>query len=141
MSSEAQVLCLSDLQPGSEKVIEFVVSEEDLEVFAQLSGDRNPLHTDPDFAKTKGFRDKVVYGALLIAKLSQLIGMYLPGRDAILTGLNAAFRAPVHPGDVVQLRARVAHVSQATGAVNLSVHASIGHRTVMSGTAETVIRT
>lgn len=141
MSSEAQVLCLSDLKAGSDQTIKFVVSERDLEMFAELSGDRNPLHTDSVFAKTKGFRDKVVYGALLIAKLSQLIGMHLPGRDTIFTGLDVTFRAPVHPGDVVLLTAKIAHVSQATGAVNLSVHALIGDRIVMSGNAETVLRT
>lgn len=140
MNKYSKVLRFSDLQIGLEQTITFKITENDLERFEELSGDRNPLHKNSDFAKNKGFQEKVVYGALLIAKLSQLVGMYLPGRDSILTGLDIKFRAPVYPGDIVALTGTIVCLSHATSAVNLSVSGYVGDRKVLSGKAETVIR-
>ena len=64
---------------GATDSFEFVVSEAEQSSFAVLSGDFNPLHLDSDFAQARGLAGSVVYGGLIVAKVSQVIGMRLPG--------------------------------------------------------------
>ena len=80
---QARALELCDLTVGQSVVVELSIDDAQLRQFAELSGDFNPLHTDDAFARSKGFRGRVVYGALIIAKISELIGMRLPGKNSV----------------------------------------------------------
>lgn len=86
-----------DLTVGQSAAFDTVITGGDIDAFAQLSGDLNPLHTDAAFAHERGFGDRVVHGAHLVALASRLAGMYLPGRNALVLAINASFTAPVLP--------------------------------------------
>ena len=103
------------------------------------SGDFNPLHMDPDFARSKGFEGAVVHGALLVAKVSQLIGMRLPGRDSVWTGLSLQFRQPLYVGRVARVDAMVDRLSSATGMVVLKVRVLAGDILLAKGEAEVLL--
>ena len=83
------------LSVGQEFQLEICVTEPELSAFAEISGDFNPLHVDDVFARNAGFRGRVVHGAFLAARVSQLIGMRCPGRDALLTRMDLSFHAPL----------------------------------------------
>lgn len=73
------------------------VTYEDAIAFAKLSGDWNPLHTDPEHAANTAFRQPVLHGAFSAGLLSRLAGMYLPGTDCLLHNLRLRFVAPIIP--------------------------------------------
>jgi 3-hydroxybutyryl-CoA dehydratase len=70
-----------------------------LNAFCNLSGDTNPLHCDVNFAQSKGYPGKVVYGMLSASLYSRLAGVYLPGRNCLLQSVHADFLRPVFVGD------------------------------------------
>lgn len=117
----------------------FVVSDSDMETFASLSGDRNPLHCDDTFARSKGFAGRVVYGALLVARISQVIGMELPGRDAVWTGLEIQFVSPLMLGEAAEIEATVARISPAVRALELTLRIHSGGRVIARGKASAVV--
>lgn len=95
------------LELGQGAALEWQVSRDDIDRFAALSGDRNPLHVDADFARSRGFPDVVAHGYLLGAKVSALVGMLLPGRDCLILETTMAYPKPVHPGDLVRVAGEV----------------------------------
>ncbi len=127
---------LADLHEGMEVTVDFTISASDMDAFAAVSGDTNPLHCDTEFAQQKGFDGCVVYGALMIAKLSQLIGMHLPGRDSLWTTVSMQFQHPLYIGQPAQLRATISAVSEAVAMVMLKVEVTASHRQIAKGKAE-----
>ena len=136
---ESRVVVWSELNEGVLAAIDFVVSADDMQQFAALSGDYNPLHMNADFARRKGFEREVVYGGLLVAKLSQLIGMQLPGRDSVWTGLSLQFRKPLYVGQPARAEAVVARLSAVTGMVVLKIALYSGETLLASGEAEVLL--
>lgn len=112
---------LAGLSVGTAASFEADVSAELVDAFARLSGDTNPLHVDEGFARERGFTGRLAHGALLGALVSRLIGMHLPGRDALLQSLSLSFRAPVPAGTHVRVTGEVDQVSESARAAVLRV--------------------
>jgi len=85
----------SDVNAGDEISFLYQIDEVKMELFRQLSGDENPLHTDLKYANSKGFEENVVYGQLTAAALSTLAGMYMPGKLSIIHSIETHFLRPV----------------------------------------------
>ena len=77
MTGGADSPAWTDLAEGHEVSETFTIDDAAMAAFADLSGDRNPLHTDAAFARSRGFPDRVVYGGLILARVSRLLGMRL----------------------------------------------------------------
>jgi len=90
------------LRPGDRASIDHTFSAADVEAFAGLSGDTNPIHLDRDAARRAGFDREVVHGVLVTSLISRLLGTRLPGPGTILLGQPLRYLRPVHPGDRVQ---------------------------------------
>lgn len=105
----------------------------DIDRFAALSGDYNPLHMDVDAARSRGHRTRVVHGLLLTAALSRLVGMEFPGRDCLLESVSVDFLQPVYCGDTVSLKAVVTQVQPALRTVVLRVQLLRGLEPVVRG--------
>lgn len=95
----------------------FVVNETVYKAFQQGTGDYNPLHTNQEFAKSKGFPERVMYGNILNGFLSYFIGMMLPTQDVIIHSQDIAFKNPVFMNDELQFTAKVDDISEAVKAV------------------------
>jgi len=126
---------LKGFSVGQRADVEFSVSAEQQEQFAQLSGDRNPVHLDAAFARLHGYPAPVVYGGLLVAKLSQLVGMSFPGEHGLWSSLQMDFRAPLLVGEPARVTAEIGQVSEATRSLVLKVAVRCGDRLVASGRA------
>ena len=111
----------------------------DLDEFARLSGDDNPLHMDRAFAVAKGFADRVVYGGLLVAHISKAIGTQFPATRGLWHSLNIRFMRPVHPGQEVILSMTVKQVSEATRSVVLGCVCARDEAVVAKGDATVVL--
>jgi 3-hydroxybutyryl-CoA dehydratase len=138
-SPQSRKLTFADLAVGGKASFEFSVSDMDMARFAELSGDFNPLHIDDAFARAKKFEGKVVYGALIIAKVSRLIGMELPGQDSVWTNVNFQFNRPLYIGQTATLEGAVTTLSEATGFVELKLTLKVDGRTLGKGTAEVLL--
>ncbi|MEL6828145.1 MAG: MaoC family dehydratase, partial [Pseudomonadota bacterium] len=77
-----------DLEIGMAHQTEHVITEKDIELFAEVSGDRNPLHMDEEFAKQTMFGQRIAHGALTASYISGILGNDLPGPGSIFVGLN-----------------------------------------------------
>jgi acyl dehydratase len=135
----ARVLALGELVRDAQDVVEFSISAQQMQQFAELSGDFNPLHTDGAFARSKGFDGVVVYGALIVAKVSQLIGMRLPGRDGMWASVSLDFRKPLYVDQLAQVEGVVTDVSESTGLVALKLTVRAAGKVLAKGTAEVVV--
>ena len=135
---EAQDLDIFSIAPGDRAELAWTVKAAEIEVFACLSGDFNPLHVDAAYARRQGFASPVAHGMLLGAKLSALVGMTLPGRRCLLLEHGLSFAKSVFAGDAITIAAEVSDVQAELRVVALAVKAT---RPKSSGTGvETVAR-
>ncbi len=119
--TNAREIAFEDLSPGVSADISWTAEVVEIEQFADLSGDRNPLHMDGAYARERGFADRVAHGFLLGAKVSALIGMFLPGRRCLLVEENLNFPNPVYPGDEVTLSGEVVDTHTDLALVSLKI--------------------
>ena len=100
-----------DLFKDFEKNLSFIVSENIYRSFQQCSRDMNSLHTDEEFAKTKGFQSRVMYGNILNCFISYAIGMELPTQDVMLQLQDIQYKKPVYLNDklVMNLKTEEIH--------------------------------
>jgi acyl dehydratase len=83
------------------------VSARDIELFTEMTGDRNPLHYDEDLARRSRFGGIVVQGGVTTGLLNALVAEDLPGPGSVFLRVDWRFLAPVRPGDVITAEARV----------------------------------
>ena len=88
-----------DIVVGQTESFTSVVTKEKMQMFNEISGDSNPLHTDSAFAKEFGYEKNVVYGMLTASYLSTLAGMYLPGKYSLIQRVEVEFVKPVFVGE------------------------------------------
>src|SRR5262245_44547685 len=77
------------------------VSSRDIELFTEISGDRNPLHYDDAMAKATPFGGIIVQGGITTAILNAVVAEDLPGPGSVFLQVNWSFKAPVRPGDTI----------------------------------------
>ena len=92
---------MKNIQIGDTASISKIFSETDVQQFASLSEDRNPVHLDEEFAKNSIFKQRIVHGMLSASLFSGLLGEQLPGNGTIYLGQNLKFTAPVPVGEEV----------------------------------------
>jgi 3-hydroxybutyryl-CoA dehydratase len=121
MKPAAAGFVLGDLAVGQRAEFDALVTGDDVDRFAELSGDVSPLHVDAAFARDRGYGDRVVHGAYLIALASRLVGMYLPGRNALLLTVNTSLTSPVLPGTRVTVSGVIEQLSDSVRSAVLRI--------------------
>ena len=102
-----------DINVGLEESFSVRVNSEKLDKFLKITGDINPLHTDAEYSKSKGFSDRVVYGMLTSSFFSTLVGVYLPGKYCILQSVDIQFSKPVYIDDILTITGKVSYINEA----------------------------
>jgi 3-hydroxybutyryl-CoA dehydratase len=92
---------LDELKPGMSASTEHTVTERDVQLFGEATGDLNPVHFDEEYARKTIFRGRVAHGALLVGFISAVIGTKLPGEGTIFVSASIEFKSPVRIGDTV----------------------------------------
>ena len=98
---------ISDLKPGMSESFSKTVSERDIQLFGEVSGDTNPVHFDDDFAKKTIFKGRIAHGMLTAGLVSAVLGTKLPGAGCIYISQSLKFLAPAKAGDTVTARVTV----------------------------------
>lgn len=110
----------SEMHIGLSESFRRIVTEKDMELFGELSGDYNPMHVDEIFAKNRGYDGKIVYGMLASSFYSALIGMYLPGENCLLNACNITYRKPIYIGDELTVSGTVIDKREGTRRIKIS---------------------
>ncbi|MEL6860898.1 MAG: MaoC family dehydratase [Pseudomonadota bacterium] len=128
-----------DLSVGMTHQTEHVITEDDIELFAQVSGDRNPLHMDEEFAKQTPFGQRIAHGALTASYISGILGNDVPGPGSIFVGLNMRFRRPVFIGSHVTVKVEVTEMKERGNRVTLKVSCNVDGKAAISGEAMVMV--
>lgn len=113
------------------------IEERDVQLFAAVSGDVNPVHLDPEYAASTQFKTRIAHGMLSGAVISAAIAMELPGPGTIYLGQSLRFRAPVELGDTITVKLEVVDKNDKRGFVTLDCKVfNQNEKLVVSGTAE-----
>jgi 3-hydroxybutyryl-CoA dehydratase len=130
---------LEDLSVGQTSERMHTVEEKDLEAFAAVSGDRNPVHLDEAYASATQFKGRIAHGMLSAAYISAVLGMDLPGPGAIYLSQNLIFKRPVRIGDTVLARAAVTAIDADKARVTLKTECVVGGKVVLDGEAVVMV--
>lgn len=128
-------ICIEDIAVGMTRGLRKTVQDVDLEMFARISGDRNPVHFDDDYARDTIFGGRIAHGMLTASLISAVIGEQLPGHGTIYLKQSLAFMAPVRPGDEVEATVTVADIDYGKRRVTLACACTVGDKTVLKGEA------
>lgn len=101
-----------DLELGMEASYQKLVTEGDINAFAEVTGDRNPVHLDPEYAAKTIFKERIAHGMLTASFISAVFAMELPGPGVIYVSQTLNFRAPVKIGQTVTAKVRVVELFQ-----------------------------
>jgi len=112
------------------------VTSHDIELFTQISGDKNPLHYDKEIAKNTRFGGIVVQGGVTSAILNALIAENLPGPGTVFLEVKWRFKAPVKPGDIITGEVELIKVREDKPITELNTRVMLTNGTVvLEGTA------
>ena len=138
MTDSCTNLNWENIVAGNTREIRFEISQHDMDQFAALSGDHNPVHQSAAFASQQGFDGCVVYGGLIVAQISRMLGMEMPGRFGLWTGLNIQFRKPLYIGEGAWLSLTVDAKSEAAKMIKLKIRVTTDRGLIASAVCESV---
>jgi 3-hydroxybutyryl-CoA dehydratase len=126
---------LDELSVGQSAQMVRTVTEADIVLFAQVSGDNNPVHLDEAFAAQTPFKTRIAHGMLSAAYISAVIGTQLPGPGTIYMQQALRFKRPVKIGDEVTTIATVTEIDPVKGRVSIETVCLVGGKPVIEGEA------
>ena len=128
-----------DIAVGDSAELIKTVTEADILGFAEISGDRNPLHLDEAYARTTQFQGRIAHGMLSGALISAVFGMRLPGPGSIYVAQSLRFKRPVRIGDAVLSRCEVIALAPDKTQVTFRTTCSVGGKLVVDGEATLMV--
>jgi 3-hydroxybutyryl-CoA dehydratase len=128
-------ICIEDIEMGMTRDLKKVVTNEDIELFAKVTTDHNPVHLDDAYAQDTIFEGRIAHGILTAGLISAVIGEQLPGHGSVYLGQSLKFLAPVRPGDIVHAKVTVIDMDITKRRVKLDCLCSVDGKPVLVGTA------
>jgi len=105
--TEPQVHKYEEINVGDKFEFRRSLTREDINNYAKLIGDYNPLHVDEQFAQNTFYQGIISHGMLPASLFSTLLGMYCPGKNSIILSLSVKFKKPVRPDINLVIRGEV----------------------------------
>jgi acyl dehydratase len=129
-----------DLAPlpaiGTQATLSRTITEDDILLFALVSGDHNPIHLDAEYAEKTLFGKRIAHGFLIGSLISVVLGNEMPGPGSIYLGQTLKFLAPIHIGDTVTVTVKVVAIREDKRILTLHTDCTNQHGTlVLSGEA------
>jgi 3-hydroxybutyryl-CoA dehydratase len=131
-------LYLDDLTIGHSAELTRTVTAADIEAFAEVTGDTNPLHLDDAYAATTPFGQRIAHGMLTASYISAVLGTQLSGPGSIYVSQSLRFRRPVKIGDVVTATATITDIDLVRARVTLETKCVVAGKTVIDGEATVI---
>jgi 3-hydroxybutyryl-CoA dehydratase len=130
-----RILHFEDLSVGMTETLSKTISSADVVGFAQLTGDRNPIHLSEHFAAKTSFGSRIAHGLYTAGLISAVLGTRLPGPGAVYVSQTLNFRAPVRIGDTVDVTVTVAELIPERLRARLTCTCRVGEEVVLEGEA------
>jgi 3-hydroxybutyryl-CoA dehydratase len=130
-----RILYFEDLSVGMSETLSKTIASSDVVGFAQLTGDRNPIHLSEHFAAKTQFGKRIAHGLYTASLISAVLGTRLPGPGAVYISQTLNFRAPVRIGDRVDVTVTVAELIPARQRARLACSCKVGDEIVLDGEA------
>lgn len=128
-------ICIEDMEIGMTRSVSKTITDADIEMFATVSMDHNPVHLDEEYAQDTIFGGRIAHGMLTAGLISAVIGEQLPGHGSVYLGQSLKFTAPVRPGDRVEASVTVLEIDHSRRRVTLDCKAAVGDTVVLKGEA------
>jgi 3-hydroxybutyryl-CoA dehydratase len=128
-------ICIEDIEVGMSRHLKKTVTDRDIEMFAEVSTDHNPVHLNEDYANETIFGGRIAHGMLTAGLISAVIGEQLPGHGTVYLGQTLKFLGPVRPGDQVTARVEVVEINLSRRHVKLSTCCLVDQKKVLVGEA------
>ncbi len=135
MLPELRVLYFEDLSVGLSERLSKTVSASDVVGFAEITGDRNPIHLSEHFAARTPFGTRIAHGLYTAGLISAVLGTRLPGPGAVYISQSLNFRTPVRIGDTVDVDVVVAELVPEGRRARLACTCSVDGEVVLDGEA------
>src|SRR5881227_735163 len=130
-----RILYFEDLSIGMSESLSKTIASSDVVGFAQLTGDRNPIHLSEHFAAKTQFKTRIAHGLYTASLISAVLGTRLPGPGAIYISQTLNFRAPVRIGDTVVVTVTVRELIPEKSRARLSCICAVAGEVVLDGEA------
>ena len=128
-------ICIEDIEMGMTRYVRKIISDQDIEKFAEISTDHNTVHLDDEYARDTIFEGRIAHGMLTAGLVSAVIGEQLPGHGTIYMSQNLKFLAPVRPGDLVHAEVKVIDMVIDKRRVKLDCRCEVNGKNVLVGEA------
>ena len=129
------MLYFEDLSVGMTETLEKVIDASDVVGFAEVTGDRNPIHLSEHFAAKTPFGTRIAHGLYTASLISAVLGTRLPGPGAVYISQTLNFRAPVKIGDTVDVKVLVSELIPANFRARLECTCTVNNELVLDGEA------
>jgi 3-hydroxybutyryl-CoA dehydratase len=130
-----QMLFFEDLSVGLTETLRKTIDSADVVGFAEVTGDRNPIHLSEHFAAKTPFGTRIAHGLYTASLISAVLGTRLPGPGAVYISQTLNFRAPVKIGDTVEVTVTVAELMPDKRRARLTCTCNVGDEVVLDGEA------
>lgn len=132
---------INDIQIGQSKKFTVVITESMINKFAELSGDYNPLHMDENYAQTTKFIHRICHGMLLSSLFSKLVGMHIPGKNALYFSQSLKFLLPCFIDEKITVEGKVLDKSTSTGIITIKTTIrNESEKILVDGEAKVLVR-
>ena len=128
-------ICIEDIEIGMKRHLRKQVTDRDIEMFAEISTDHNPVHLDDAYAQDTIFEGRIAHGMLTAGLISAVIGEQLPGHGTVYLGQSLKFLAPVRPGDMVMAEVEVIEIDHTKRRVTMHTRCEVDGKNVLKGEA------
>ena len=141
MTDSLSTFSIHEISVGHTKEFDVLITEKSVDEFAKISGDLNPLHVDETYAQTTKFQKRVCHGMLLSSYFSQLVGMYLPGKNALYLSQTLQFPSPCFINDKITVKGEVISKSDSLKIITLKTTiTNQNNETLVKGEAKVLVR-
>ena len=132
-------LGIDHLRVGMIESCQRTITEANVISFANLSGDKNPIHLNQDYAAQSRFKKRIAHGLLSASFFSALFGTKLPGRGCVYVSQSLNFRRPVFLGDTVTAIIEIIRIDKVRSRVFFKTTCTVKNKIVIDGEAEILI--
>ena len=128
-------ICVEDLEIGMSRMFERQITQNDIVLFSQVSGDKNPVHLDEEYAQQTIFGKRIAHGMLTASLISAVIAEQLPGHGTVYLSQTLKFIRPVLPGQLVITSVIVSNIEYSNRRVKLDCKCKVNEKVVLAGEA------
>jgi acyl dehydratase len=127
---------IEEIQIGMKVSYSQTISDSDIKTFAGISGDRNPVHLDEEYAGNSRYKKRIAHGLMTASFFSALFGTKIPGEGCIYVSQSLRFKRPVYIGDTVIAIVEVISIDLKKKRVFFKTICKVSDKIVTDGEAE-----